>query len=346
MTTEPHEHDNSDINEFTGQWFDSEPGDSEPGQPLDTKQRQRSADLQLAHSLLLQLSDCDDGAKERRIQDVMQRIRRGGETSAGEPNSMLAKLRCYMRPLVPYGIAAVLIISVVFLITQMPTNSAVAAIDQMIAAIDQAGDRTYSIMVKENRRERRPPQPGRNPGNRRLPGERASLDGATLYLRGGGKFVLYRRTPSGKTVINGSDGQTRWHIRPDKPVLVSNDPEAFRIPMPEELAAILSLDFKATLQHIRKHYEVKYLEDFRDGRQQDRNFKYLDASIEICAEGETGLLMRIEFADIRLQGDPSLKRLIIDLIDQSPLSEDWFSRQAHHAPDAEIDFLYDSSGAP
>ncbi|MBN2455324.1 MAG: hypothetical protein JXB29_02115 [Sedimentisphaerales bacterium] len=75
----------------------------------------------------------------------------------------------------------------------------------------------------------------------------AGLDGATLYLRGNDKFVLLRHTPSGRTLINGSNGQTRWLIRPDKPVLVSNDPQAFRIPMPPDLEAILSLDLKATL---------------------------------------------------------------------------------------------------
>ena len=192
-------------------------------------------------------------------------------------------------------------------------------------------------------------RPGRQP-RRREPGERAVLDGATFYLRGNDKFVLYRRTPSGKNVINGSDGQTRWHIRPNQPVLVSRDRQAFRIPMPQELAAILSLDLKATLLHIRNHYKVKYLEEITDDQQQDSSWKYLDArkirhdfpgpkNIEIWADIETGLLRRIEFADIHLQGDPSPKRLIIDLIDQTQLSEDWFTRHAHHPQDAEVIYI-------
>jgi hypothetical protein len=225
-----------------------------------------------------------------------------------------------------------------------------AAIDQMITAIDKAGDRTYSITLRKKGKDAQSPPHDRDSGTIKPAGERAGLDGATLYLRGSDKFVLYQQTPSGKTVISGSDGKTRWHIRPDKPVLVSSDPEAFRIPMPPELAAILSLDLKATLLHIRDHYKVKYLEDVTDVQQHNGTWKYLDArkishdlpgpkNIEIWADSETGLLLRIEFADIHLEDDPSPKRLIIELVDQTQQSDDWFTRQAHHTQDAEVDFL-------
>ncbi len=350
MTTEPNKPENNVVEELTGRWFDADPQESESLESLEdicksfnTKQVRRVDELQLVHSLLLQLADRDEEAKERRIENLMQQI----DTT----NQMTKKFYRITRPFVRYGIAAILIISFTILFTQLPPNTATAAIDQMIAAIDHAGDRTYSIRIEGNRRENHPPRPDEPPAEkRREPGERAGLDGATLYLRGNNKFVLYWQTPSGKTVINGSDGQTNWHIRPDKPVLVSNNPEAFRIPMPPELAALLSLDLKATLQQIRNHYEVKYLEDITDDHRQDSSVTYLDArksdrdfpgpkNIEIWAEAETGLLLRIEFADIYLQGDPNPQRLIIDLVDQSQLPENWFSHQTHHSPDVEIDYI-------
>ena len=350
MTTEPDNNENNVIDELTGRWFDSEPQDSESVESFedirksfDTKQVRRAAELQLVHSLLLQLADRDEKAKERRIENVMQKV--------GTANNITEKIYTIARPLVRYGIAALLIISFAILFVKLPTNTAMAAIDQMIAAIDHAGDRTYSIIVEDNRIDNRPPRRDeRHAEERREPGERAGLDGATLYLRGSDKFVLYQQTPSGKTVISGSDGQTRWLIRPEKPVLVSNDPEAFRIPMPPELAAILSLDLKATLLHIRDHYKVKYLEDVTDVQQHNGTWKYLDArkishdfpgpkNIEIWADSETGLLVRIEFADIHLEDDPSPKRLIIELVDQTQQSDDWFTRQTHHPQDAKVDLL-------
>jgi hypothetical protein len=346
MTTAPDNHENDSIDELTGRWFDSEPHDAwqaestgDTGKSLDAKQIRRAADLQLVHSLLLQLADKNDAAKERRIKNLMQKIETGSQISE--------KFYRIAGPFVRYGIAALLIISFAILFMKLPTNTAMAAIDQMITAIDKAGDRTYSITLRENKKDAQPPPRDRD-SQTEPAGERAGLDGATLYLRGSDKFVLYWKTPSGKTVINGSDGQTNWHIRPDKPVLVSNDPQAFRIPMPQELEAILSLDLKATLLHIRNHYKVKYLEDVTDNQEQKSNLKYLDASkisrdfpgpknIEIWADSQTGLLLRIEFADIHLEGDPSLKRLIIELVNQTPLSDDWFTRQAHHPQDAEVE---------
>jgi outer membrane lipoprotein-sorting protein len=348
MTTEPNNNENYIINELADRLFDSESFDDESfGQINDlkksfgTEQIQQIAGLQLVHSLLLQLADRDEAAKERRIQNLMHKI--------DNDNQILQKLFHITKPLVRYGIAALLIISFVILFMKMPANTAMASIEKMAVALDHAGDRTYSITVENSGKDN-------NSSTEQLreqseePGERAVLNGATLYLRGSDKFVLFRQTPSGRTVINGSDGQTRWLIRPDRPVLVSNDPQAFRIPMPPELEAILSLDFKATLQHIRNNYKIKILEEVTDDKAQHNSRTYLDASktskdfpgpknIEIWSDTKTGLLLRIEFADIHLESDSSPKRLIIDLINQTKQPDEWFTRQAHQEADAEVDFV-------
>ncbi len=262
MITEFNNHEYDDIDELTGEWFDSDPEDSlnsntfQVKRYFDKKQIRRASELQLIHSLLLQLADRDEVAKERRILNLMQKI---------DTDIKISELFYRVnRPRIRYGIATVFIILMVFLFTQLPGNTALAAINKMIVAIDNAGDRTYSIRVEDSQKGRQHTQPDPSQQRKEKEGEQAELDGATLYLRGNHQFVLYRSTPSGKTVINGSDGQTNWHIRPDKPVLVSNNPEAFRIPMPPELTAILSLDLKSTLIHIRNHYKVKYLTDISD----------------------------------------------------------------------------------
>jgi outer membrane lipoprotein-sorting protein len=220
----------------------------------------------------------------------------------------------------------------------------------MIAAIENAGDRTYSIIVRDQRTGKRERASGRFTSMKRYRQERAGLDGATLYLRGRYKYVLYRYTPSGKTVTNGSDGLTNWLIRPERPVLVSNNPQAFRIPMPEDLANLLTLDFSDTLQQIREHYKIKYLGSVPVDQNQEVSWTYLHARqqkrkfngprvIRIWAHPDTGLLRRIEFADIRLQDNPEPKKLILDLMDQKQLPDTWFTHTAHHSEDAEVDVL-------
>jgi len=343
MTSEQNNFEKDAVEELTSKWFDSEEMVSksveETLKSINARQAQQISELQLVNSLLLQLADKNEAAREHRIENLMQKIDSG--------NQATHKYNRIIRPLVRYAVAAVIIIAAAIIFMKSPSNTAMAAFNKMITAIDNAADRTYAIRVVEGKRDDRQPPP-RNPEIKKEPGERAMLDGSTLYLRGRDKFVLYQKTPSGRTVVSGSDGQTRWHIRPDKPVLVSNNPEAFRVPMPPELAAILSMDLKETMLHIRDHYKIKYLEDIPDEQGRDNSRTYLDAAkirrdfpgpqnIELWADSNTGLLLRIEFADIHLEGDPSGKRLIIELVNQDRLSDDWFTRQAHHPKDAEVD---------
>ncbi|MCF7958338.1 MAG: hypothetical protein K9M57_07820 [Phycisphaerae bacterium] len=272
MTAEPNKPENNDIDidELTSKWFDSGPDEYQIDEyseiiceKMDSEKLRQTADLQLVNSMLIQLADKDQVAKERQIQNVLNNVKNSCTASSQFGNATHSKFYCYTRPLIRYAVAAVLIVSITFIVTQMSTNTAMAAIDKMMAAINNAVDRTYSIMVEGNR-ENRQQQSRRNSQGRREQGQRADLDGATLYLRGTNQFVLYRQTSRDRTLINGGDGQTRWMIRPDKTVFTSSDPEAFKIPMPKELAAILTLDFKATLQHIRDHYKVKFIEDIYD----------------------------------------------------------------------------------
>jgi len=220
----------------------------------------------------------------------------------------------------------------------------------MISAIEKAGDRTYSVIVRDQKTGRRERAGGRSAVERRGRQERAVLDGAKLYLRGKGQYVLYRYTPSGQTVVNGSNGQTNWLIRPRREVLISSNPQAFRIPMPVDLAGLLTLDFGETLQRIREHYKIKYLGTVPVDQDQKESWAYLHAQrqnrrfkgsqvIRIWAHPDTGSLRRIEFANIKLEGNPEPKKLIFDLRDQKPLPENWFTHTAHHPPDAEVDSL-------
>jgi outer membrane lipoprotein-sorting protein len=320
---------------------------------MDEQLARRYADLLLLDSLMLQISSHDQTTTERRIERVLQGIKDEVEIREEQPRSTHRTSQSMLSILVRYGIAAVVIISVALLLMQMPSCEAMAAMDKIITAIDQAGDRTYHIIVKDSKNDRVVPR-NRPSDIQGPPRNRAMLNGAMLYLRGNDKFVLYRPTPSGETVINGSDGQTRWLIRPRKPVLISSDPQAFRIPMPEELSELLTMDFRATLVQIRDNYEIRYLDEgevpqgeglswmYLSARKRNRNFKG-PKNIRIWADTETGILQRIELVDIRLGGQPQLKKMIIELAENEALPEDWFTHQSHHSSDAETDYLEGTS---
>jgi len=352
MTSESNESQFDQIGQRANQWIDAEANDPEYTDAFELQDGQQlcfAADIQLVHAMLMGLAENNKHARPRRVNKLMHSIRADVEERARGKATSSQKSRRYVGPAIKWGTAAMIIISLTIFLTSLPSNKAMATMDQMIAAIEKAGDRTYSIIVRDQKTRRRE-RTGRPPIERRNRRERAVFDGATLYLRGKDKYVLYRYTPSGQTVVNGSNGKTNWLIRPRREVLVSNDTQAFRIPMPEDLAGLLTLNFGDTLQRIRERYRIKYLGTVPVEQDKETSWAYLHATqpnrrfrgprvIRIWAHPDTGLLRRIEFADIRLQGDPDPKKLILDLVDQRQLPNDWFTHSAHHPPDAEVDSL-------
>ena len=357
MTTDPNESGTDLVDQLSNKWIDAEfegsvfnESATEVSESLDKKQLRRAADVQLVHAMLLGIAENNKDARQNRIRKLMQLIRADRHKQTAEKVTIPLKKYRYVGPAIKWGTAAMIIIGITILLTSLPPNKAMATIDQMILAIENAGDRTYLIIVRDQKTGRRDRQPSRFTVQRSNRQERAGLDGATLYLRDRGEYVLYRYTPSGQTVVNGSNGQTNWLIRPRREVLVSNNPQAFRIPMPGDLANLLTLDFSDTLQKIRERYKIKYLSTVPVDQDQETSWSYLHATrqnrrfrgprvIRIWAHPDTGLLRRIEFADIQLQGDPEPKKLIFDLIDQKQLADNWFTHTAHHPEDAEVDVL-------
>ena len=357
MTTESNESQNRLVDRLSNQWLDTEPGDAEfyvsavnASESLNHEQLHRAADVQLIHAVLTSLAENSEDARQHRVNRLMQSIRAAREEISREKLTSPRKPRRYVGPAIRWGTAAMIIIGITIVLTSLPPNKAMATIDQMISAIEDAGDRTYSIIVRDQKTGRREQEPGRFAAQRRNRPERAVFDGAKLYLRGRNNYVLYRYTPSGQTVVNGSNGQTNWLIRPRREVLISSNPQAFRIPMPVDLADLLTLDFGETLQRIRERYKIKYLGTVPVEQDQHASWAYLHATLQkhrsrgprvirIWAHPDTGLLRRIEFADIQLQGDSKPKKLIFDLVDQKQLPDDWFTHSAHHPADVEVDSL-------
>jgi hypothetical protein len=234
----------------------------------------------------------------------------------------------------------------------LTSNSALAALDRVIRAIDDQVDRTYEIAVEPAdhpgaRELEQTPSEGRPnslPPEQRRPG----LDGAILYARGGSQFVLYRSTPSGNPVINGSNGRENWLIRPERPVLVSSDPGAFRIPMPENLATVPFVDIRLSLTSLRHAYQIEELAAEKLAQDDPTPWRHLRARkidratqgpnvISIWFHPTTNLIGKIGFERMHLQGRPEPRRMTIALTSRQPLPANWFDHDAHHSPDTPIE---------
>jgi hypothetical protein len=235
------------------------------------------------------------------------------------------------------------------------SNPALAALDRVVRVMDDPVDRTYEISVEPMdhpalpERARKPSEHETNvvPPEDRRPG----LDGAILYVRGRNQFLLVRSTPNGKLVINGGNGRENWLIRPERPVLVSQSPGAFRIPMPENLATFATVPFVEigdTLTGLRHAYQVRELAAERLTEDDPTQWRHLEArKIDPATKGPkvvsvwfhptSSLIGQIRFEQMHFQGRPEPQRMTISLLAHQPLPANWFDHAAHHSPDTPIE---------
>ncbi|HUS91140.1 MAG TPA: hypothetical protein VM695_04785 [Phycisphaerae bacterium] len=314
----------------------------------------RIADEQLVHALLArELGDARQ-AGERGVRAVLEALAEPAARPGREGRQPVVQ-RVLRRTAVAAAAGLVLATGLLLLIpSERPAH---AAVDRILAAFDGAADRTYRILVEpEGAPPADPPRRGRHwrekQALRRLleePGRggRAELDGAILYLRGGRQFVLVRPAPNGQTVVNGHDGRQSWLVRPKRPVLVSSDPRAFRIPMPEAMAAVPFVDLRQTLLRIREGYRIAEV-SWRPLPGEAATRRYVLAerkagdrepptSVELWADPDSGLLRRIVYHGARTRGRPQPQRISLDLVSTDGLPDDWFTHSAHHDAGVEVE---------
>lgn len=336
-----------------------------PGSAIEAagdRARFRAADLQLVHALLLHLNHGEATRRQARIERAMQAVRQGShedehlrEGALGRQAESAGKTGSghQVRLFVRWAVAASLLVAAAtWFYTVSTSNSALAALEQVVQAMDDPADRTYEIWLEPvdrpgerepgGQRDRRsdvPPPEDRRPG----------LDGAILYVRGG-QFVLYRSTPGGRLVINGSNGRENWLVRPERPVLISDSPTAFRIPMPEDLATVPLVDVRESLALLRRGYEIEELPAEKLGDGDLTLWRHLRAektdraapgpnAISLWFHPETNVVGRIRFEQMHLQGRREPRSMTITLTSLRPLPVDWFEHSAHHAPDAAVERL-------
>ena len=332
---------------------------------LDAAARRRAADAQLLHALLVHLYDTDTTRRNARVKNVMQRItgahpKSVAGTTVVRPSTR--RFRLLTGTLARWTVAACLIAAAAWWVYDASSNPAMAALEQVIQVLDRPTDRTYEITVErlgrppeqEDRHVKQsdPASPRRKPkprdGQDRWPRrEPPSLNGALLYVRGSDQFVLYRLTRDGDVVVDGCDGKQSWRVRPNHPVQVSDDPNKFRVPMPQNVAPIPFVDIKTSLTQLREGYEIEELPAESPPNAHGAIWSCLRAQkrdpsqrgpkeISIWFHPKTHVLGRIVFDRVHLQGRGELYRMTIELIEQEELGQDFFEHEAHHDADCQV----------
>ena len=227
--------------------------------------------------------------------------------------------------------AAAAVIVVCFAAVMLLPANAMAALDRVIVAMNEAGDRTYTIEVIE---------PGSEPGTPRADRGRFPpanhLDRATLWLRGSGEFVLSQNLPNGETRILGSDGTESWTVRGPGPVRVSSDPDRFGRAIFAPSGEIAFLDLRNQLDELKLLYQLEWLDRTSLEIWKLRGLRLSNdqggpREIELWFHPQSGLLERMILRQLP-RGNGGPRSISIVLQSSEPLPADFFRHTSHHEP--------------
>jgi hypothetical protein len=227
--------------------------------------------------------------------------------------------------------AAAAVIFACFLATMLLPANAMAALDRVIAGMNESRDRSYTIKVVE---------PASNPetsrtGRGRFPPSN-HLDGATLWLRGPGEFVLRQSLPNGETRINGGNAMESWSLRGDGPLRVSTDPQRFGRAIFAPNGEVTFLNLRTQLDELKRLYQIEWLDQKSRQTWKLRGFRRTHEQggpreIELWFSPDTGLLERMILRQLPQQnGGPRSIAIILHSTD--PLPADFFQHTKHHEP--------------
>jgi hypothetical protein len=289
---------------------------------------ERKADDRLVHALLLHLHD--PRVSERRELRVRRAMLALGEPakatspdSASRPAERALRFPAWARRSVWAAAATVLLVVGILALLYTPAP-ALASLNDILGALNRPGDRAYRIEVE-------PPDPEMQ--------LRASLHGATLYLRDGIQYLLVRLDPKGGSQFDGYDGRQSWRISGGALAETKEGLGAGGLGMPQTMSDTLFADLQPTLERIKVDYAIEQFDQaplpfggapLRHvlARRNSREIKGAE-TIEIWADSKTGMPRRIVFDQARFQGSPQPRRLTLDLVGESALPADWFSHEAH-----------------
>lgn len=218
-----------------------------------------------------------------------------------------------------------------------PASAASIALDRIIEAASRQIDRVYRIRITDYGSGGPQTQVAADRG-----GVKPNVDGAELYVRGQDQFVLIRRFADGSPFVTGSDGEIGWAVPPTGHVHLSRDVRRFRRAVPGERDAIPFLDLEASLEELRRDYELELIVGQANATGPE-GWSRLDARKRSHVRGgaeyvqiwfdSAGTAHRIAMQGLP-EGEPdgSPQAVELDLVKNREVPANFFHHETHHAP--------------
>jgi hypothetical protein len=289
---------------------------------------QQQANDRLVHALLIQMHDAQAREhREARVRRVLAAI----NTPAGEVVPLLHPA-VRARRLSRWGLrsgaaaAALLLIVVGLWVLISSSKTASASLNDILGALSKPGDRTFRIRIE-------PRDPRIQP--------MLHLDGATLYLRDGKQYLLERPDPAGGLQYDGYDGRQSWRINSGRVVEIREGLGAGGVGISAAMSDSLYENLQSTLSQATTDYTIEKFE--QAARSSDGTiFSHVVARhrpggrgiqgppvIEIWADAKSGMPRQIVFEQDPVPRVPAARRMVFELVNESPLPANWFSTGAH-----------------
>lgn len=224
-------------------------------------------------------------------------------------------------------------------------SAAVVELNRIIAANAQPSDRTYQITLEEAALPRRQRERSESLESNRPP--KPPMEGAVLHIRGGGQFVLVRKTADGQPFVTGSNGQTSWAVRPDGPVRFSSDLTRFNRDLPGHEHSMPLSNIHDGLERLREAFDVQLLPvESGDEASVDEEPSRLIVAVkkrgfrgpkrvEVTYSVRSGHIRQMRF--VEMPYGPERLTLRMTLVDEQPLGNDFFDHQSHHDADRTVE---------
>lgn len=288
---------------------------------------QQQAQQQLMDALLTchyQMSASKE--HEQRIERVMQAINPHRVTT----NNSVTRL-----PKLKRLAMAASVCFVVFMLSLLvlPKKSAMAEMNQLIAELQDVGDRLYQITVTPLSTSQNNQRISSN--NQRGYKKSAAkwLDGASLYVRNQSDYLLMYQTQHG-TKLKASNVKGSWKLNEQKKLQQYNNDKGSKLPLSGQAAEMALMDFQLLLNTLKNSYELKY-----QSTNSQNNLSLLTATrlsskkgvkqVQIYYQADSYLIEKITFDRVHLQGQPETYRIDLRLQKHNGLAPEFFQPHYH-----------------
>ena len=267
---------------------------------------------------------CREGAAGSLASDprlYFERLEDEGEGRTWARNAWLAAA----------SVAATLLVACLLLLR--PTD-AMAALERVVQVAQETVTRCYSVRVLEAG-PTETPAPGRGP----YPPAN-HLDGATLWIKGPGEFVLRQSLPNGEIRMFGGDRAGSWTMRGLGPVKVSPDPTRYGRAIFAPSGEVAFLDLRTQLSRLKADYDVEWIDDESpDVRKlsavRQRQAQGGPKEVELWFDPSSGVIERLILRQLpRNNGGPRSLELV--LLSPTPLPDAFFRHESHHEPERPV----------